>query len=192
MKRLARALIATTLVVTALGTSSLLTVHADTGGSSYTCVGVLAWADIPGNVIVPSGSTCIIVNTTINGNVIVQSGARLDMQASTVERNVLSHGARGIILREDHVVGNVELKSGAVSTRVINTAIGGQADLSGNSGTTILDNNTVGKDAHFNNNTGRNEVAFNTIAGMLQCDANTPPPLQALNAAGRYQGQCAP
>ena len=192
MKQLLRLLIGTTLVMTALGTTGLRTLHAETGGGSYTCTGFLVGAVVPGNVVIPSGSYCIISGATIEGNVIVQPGGKLDIQRSTVERNVLSQRADGVFVGQDQILGNVELKGGTRSTRVLHTSIGGQANLSGNSGTTILDFDTIAKHAHFTNNTGlRNEVAFNTVAGMLQCESNTPPPSQVANVAQRYQGQCA-
>jgi hypothetical protein len=149
---------------------------------------------VPGELIVTSGSHCTLRHVFVARNVIVEPGAYLTATELTA-RDVRSDRAAEVWLSHSDVMGNVELKRGTFRTQVDNSTIGGQADLSENIGDSILDSSTVDKDVHFNNNTGlpgtNVAVVQNHIAGLLQCEGNTPPVSGATNVAAHYQGQCA-
>jgi DUF4097 and DUF4098 domain-containing protein YvlB len=122
---------------------------------------------INGNLTVPQGAWCDLVDVTVNGNVLVQQSSGVRIQSVKVTGNLqvqntagaadpLSAGAN--VICDSTINGNVELHnsdSGAVWN------IGGCGA------------NTIGGNLQFHNNQANgNTIANNTIRGNLQCQQN--------------------
>ncbi|MGC0274655.1 hypothetical protein ACO0LV_16850 [Pseudactinotalea sp. Z1739] len=95
------------------------------------CVGTAGEVTVPGDLVVPSGRTCILEGTTVTGQVRVQSGANLvvtdgtladrvvvasdayfDATNTAIGANLASNGAYGVFLEGAQVGGHVVGRAG--------------------------------------------------------------------------------
>jgi predicted acyltransferase (DUF342 family) len=86
---------------------------------STTCTGTIGPQTIAGNVVVPAGATCFLLNDTVNGSVFVHQSGWLNLSAvcgpegpsdcrgTTVAGNVVASHARMVGFDFSHVEGNV-------------------------------------------------------------------------------------
>jgi hypothetical protein len=167
------------------------------GGKPVECVGTFTGV-APGNLVVPSGSFCIIIGATVGGNVQVEPGAvGFHSHNSTIEGSVHSpgpivfdvrvldshvghdvevrrtqNGSAGAICRSD-IGGNVILKDNA---GFMNVGIGFPFDVctAGNSihGNVDIDNNS-GVPPAFLGATGLIEINNNTVDQSVHVNSNT-------------------
>lgn len=102
-RKLLRVPLVGALTVVALCFPGLGTAHVAIGATDITCQQITP--DVPGNLIVPAGSSCSVKNITVQGNVVVEQGAFFEMTNSTVVGDVLSSGARVVRIRTDQIRG---------------------------------------------------------------------------------------
>jgi hypothetical protein len=119
---------------------------------------------IPGNLTVPTGSWCDLVDVIVNGNLQAQNGAGLRLQGSTVNGNLqaqattaatdpLSSGAN--VVCNTKVTGNLQLQSSGPGSP---WHIGGCGPV------------TVGGNLQFQSNAATgNTISLATVTGNLQC-----------------------
>jgi len=141
------------------------------------CPGVLT-GPIDANVVVPSGTTCLIVAAQVDGNVFVESAASLQARNSLIDGNVIGHDSRSVILNfQTEVTRNFHVRGGAVGTITgfdIRTRVGGNAKIEQNAGRTFVDAASVGGNLLIYDNTGFLEIEFNTIEGSVHVKNNVP------------------
>lgn len=70
------------------------------------CSGTAEGFTIAGNLAVPAGASCTLINSTVRGNVVVRDDANLSLEGSTVEGN-LTVRANGFVGALDSSVGGV-------------------------------------------------------------------------------------
>ena len=111
--------------------------------ASTICTGTIEQQTITGNVIVPAGATCILLDVEVSGSVFVQrSGwlilgamcgpeAPFDCEGTTVSGNVVGSRARLVSLEFSGVAGNVVVQN-ADSVGFYRSAVAGSLILIGN------------------------------------------------------------
>jgi hypothetical protein len=86
-----------------------------------TCTGTYSGTTIAGNVTVPSGDTCTLVDATVGGNVEVQTGGALVDTGSTIGGSLQTDGAASVDVRGGSIHGNLQVQ-GTSGTPVIGDA----------------------------------------------------------------------
>jgi hypothetical protein len=142
---------------------------------------------IPGNLIVPGGATCDLVNADVQGNVIVQAGATLRTLTSVIQGNVQADGFRDVSLGQGtEVRGNVQLRRGGTFANALAT-IGGDFQADENRGPAAsMTGSRVGGSLRLEKN-GYDDVRLtdNTVGSL---PTNSPGgDLRFLENRGRYQ-----
>jgi hypothetical protein len=118
------------------------------------CTGTLASAHIPGNVVVPSGATCVLDGVYIGGNVTAQPSTHLTIgDGSIIKGNVTSVDGGGevaqpaVTICDSKIEGNVKITDAYNAVIVggrqscAGNFIGGNVTLTGNTGGVYLENN---------------------------------------------------
>ncbi len=122
---------------------------------------------INGNLTVPQGAWCDLVDVTVKGNVQLQRAAGIRIQNVTITGNLQAENTAGAadplsanvnIICNSTIAGNVEIH---------NSASGAPWNIGG------CGANTIGGNVHFHNNDANgNTIAANTVQGNLQCEQN--------------------
>ena len=189
------------------------------GASAATsCTGTIHDTTV-GDVDVPAGATCLILNSTVNGSVQVNAGASITLVGVTVNGNFNSTGAHDIRIgnagefggpnRATVIKGNVNITgtTGVPSFPTQNvicdaTVTGAYVVLQNNKAPFTIgtftgqcnygNGDTIGGSVIIAGNTAAVTLKGNKIAGALQCSANTPAPVNGGgNTAAAKYGQCA-
>jgi hypothetical protein len=141
---------------------------------------------VTGDLSVPNGSWCDLVDVTVRGNLTLNQATGVRVQGSTVNGNLtakntagtadpLSAGTNNICGTTVH--GNLEVKNSASN---VNWNIGG------------CGGNTVNGNLKFNNNPSHgNTVSNNHVTGDLACKSNGAIESGSNRVLGRVTGQCA-
>jgi hypothetical protein len=148
---------------------------------------------IAGNVVVPAGMSCRLIEVQIRGNVTVQKGANLVVRSSSVSGNYTCNKCGFADLRDSTLGGNFQVNGEVEGSFVVGNTIEGDVQIKSSTAVGAsfdVSANTVGGNLAFNDNTGFSAVLQNTVAGNLQCQNNTPPPIIGNNVAKSMQGQC--
>jgi hypothetical protein len=175
---------------------------AQTGDNDVRCTTVVAGPE-RGNVVVPSGATCIIFRADVDGNVRVEPGGRLQVLFSTIRGSIQSDGGRMVHVFGDPtgastVHGDITVKNAPVSSdfhTLRGTTIKGNVQFEENKvRIEVIANvlllppsvtpNAAEGNMQFYKNTGTGHVSGNTIAGNLQCKDNVPPFVAFGNVVG--------
>jgi hypothetical protein len=171
---------------------------------------------VRGNLVVPSGATCVLAGHSITGNVFVRPDARLSAEGIRVGGNVQAEGPVAVSIRSGSIIsGDVQAIKGTGSeVELLDSLLRGDVELTDNhQGRVSVEFNTVQGnlkvekssadlfeirrnfvegDLQFFTNTGPSEILGNTVAGNLQCKENAPPPVAAANlVVGSAEEQCA-
>ena len=157
-----------------------------TGGGVTTCSNEQINATIVnGDLSVPKGSWCDLVDVTVRGNLKLNQTAGTRIQGVTVNGNILAANSAGTAdplsantnnICRSTVHGNLEVHGSAAD---VNWNIGG------------CGGNTVDGNLNFHNNPARgNTVSNNTVKGDLKCQSNGTTASGANRVRGRVTGQC--
>jgi hypothetical protein len=189
------------------------TVPAQAEASPATCVGTYAGVTFPGPLVVPSGTSCLLSNSTVIGNVVVSPGGLLQVFGSQI-RGGLFGRASAVQLHNSRIAGRVTLLApvdvpapgGGHYFAVVfcDDAIGGSVTITGASGPDVSiilgfanlgcnGTNVIGGALVDTNNrtTAFHVLEHNAVGGSLVCSGNAPPPSGGGNvAAGSKFGQC--
>ena len=140
---------------------------------------------INGNLNVPAGSWCDLVDVTVHGNVQVTGGSGLRLAGSTVTGNVQLTGTNG--------AGDL-MSSGA--NVICNTTINGNLQITGSSSSSpwhIGDcgPTRIGGNFQLTGNAGTgNTVSHTSVGGNAQCTGNHDVTGSGNTVSGIRQGQC--
>ena len=122
---------------------------------------------INGNLTVPQGAWCDLVDVTVNGNLMLQQTAGVRIQSVTVNGNLQAANSAGA---NDPLSANADI--------ICNSTISGNAEVH-NSASGVPWNiggcgaNTIGGNLQFHNNAANgNTISNNTVRGNLQCQQN--------------------
>jgi beta-glucosidase len=144
----------------------------------------LSAAMIAGSVVVPPGSWCDIIDTSVAGNVVV-SGSGVRIAGSTISGNLVAAGVQDA---------DDPLSSGA--NVICNTTVDGNLIITGSSRYSPWNlgqcgGNTVKGDLFFRGNAASgNMLAGNTVGGSLSCSGSAVT-ASGNKVRGRTEGQCA-
>jgi hypothetical protein len=158
------------------------------------CTGVMS-GPIAGNVTVPAGATCQLLDANVSGNVTVQKDGAAVVALSTISGNYDCNNCLYADLHHSTVAHNSHINGAQQGGYMESNTIGGDLHVTTSStgdGTFTIQDNTFGANVTFNNNSGWSRIAGNDIAGNLSCMNNSPAPASAANSARSMQGQCAP
>ena len=156
------------------------------GGKPIECVGAFTGV-APGNLVVPSGSFCIIIGATVGGNVLVEKDAiGFHSHNSDIEGSVHSPGVvLDVRILDSRVGHNVDIRHTRVGTAgaICRSVIGGNVTLKDNAGfmnvgigfpsNVCTAGNEISGNVHIDNNTGVISVNNNTITQSLHVNGNT-------------------
>ena len=136
--------------------------------------------DVPGSVVVPSGTTCLF-KATVHGSMTVQSGAAASVLNSTVAGSFSASGAAGITICNSHL-SSVSITG---STRFVLIGDGGD-------GSSSCAGNTVSGSVNVSRQQGGLELGGNTVTGSVIVQSNlapgTPPGTPTEDAATEIEG----
>jgi len=163
------------------------------------CAGSLS-GNLNGNIVVPTGASCVLSDATVTGSVQVQQNASLvvdaTQQPTTIGGNVQAVNCASALLEGGVTVnGSVQIvqcsqKSGFVGPGV---KIGGNFQCTNNAGGCEADLGDVKGGVQIQGS-GASDVSLVSVGGNLQCQGNTPPPTHTFGpnfVSGNLQGQCA-
>jgi beta-glucosidase len=145
----------------------------------------LSAAMVAGNVTVPSGAWCDLIDTSIAGNLQV-SGTGVRIAGSTIKGNLVIGGVRAAA---------DPLSAGA--NVVCNTTVDGNVVVTGSNRSASWNlgscgGNTVQGNVTFNGNSASgNSLTGNTIGGNLVCQGNGSIAASGNKVKGHTEGQCA-
>ena len=169
--------------------SSSLPLHAQVtipASSNLTCSNEqLSAVMVQGDLTVPPGSWCDLVDTSVAGDVHV-SGTGLRIAGSTIHGDLEISGVRDAA---DPLSSGVNV--------VCDTTIGGRLDLHGSARSApwsigLCGGNTVKGSVIFSGNAGHgNAITGNTIGGSLICTGSGGTAAAGNKVSGRTEGQCA-
>jgi beta-glucosidase len=140
---------------------------------------------IGGDLTVPAGSWCDLVDVSVGGDLTIKSTSGVRIRNSSVAGGVLINGATAAanpqsagsnVICGTHVTGDLQ---------VLNSGPSAGWNLGG-----VCGGNTVGGDVQFNYNQAGSSLTGNTIAGTLKC-ANNGAVTGSGNTAATKKGQCA-
>lgn len=140
---------------------------------------------IHGNLSVPQGDWCDLVDVTVDGNVQLRGTAGVRIQSVTVNGNLQAQSTTGAT---DPLSANANVICGST--------ISGNLDVSGSAGGSPWNiggcgANTVAGNAQFQNNAASgNTFANNTVKGNLSCQGNGSIAGAGNVVSGNVRGQC--
>ena len=140
---------------------------------------------VPGNVTVPPGAWCDLIDTSVAGNLQV-NGSGIRIAGSTVQGN----------LDIGHVRDAADPLSSGTNV-VCNTTVDGNVSLEGSSHSApwnlgLCGSNTIKGNLTFDANAASgNSLTGNTIGGSLSCVSNGGVAASGNTVKGRTEGQCA-
>jgi len=141
---------------------------------------------INGNLTVPKGAWCDLVDVTVNGNLQVQNGGGIRLAGSTVTGNVqfTNTGAAADAMSSGaNVVCNTKVNG---NLQIVNSDTGSPWTIGG------CGPNSIGGNLQFVNNRGvGNTISHTTVMGNLQCTNNHDVTGSGNTVTGNRQGQCA-
>lgn len=132
-----------------------------------TCTGELADLTIPGDLIVPAGENCTLINVTVHGDARVHEGSTLGAHDSRIEGNLTGTDFEHVSVADASVGGRIRLTggssawleralaegdvrlSGQVDARVLQSRVTGELVVRGTSEVALLCATTVEGDARF-------------------------------------------
>lgn len=144
------------------------------------------------NVIVPSGATCFLIDTTVEGSVKAENASNLlAIVGGSVGGDVQTDGASRVFLgRGTQVTGNVSIEGATLVGigRGTGITIGGNLQVEENEQVIITDNRVGGNlQAEENGSVG---ISGNTIEENLQCEDNGSVVGGNNAVEGNKKGQC--
>ncbi len=140
---------------------------------------------VQGNVTVPRGAWCDLVDTSVAGNVLV-GGTGVRIAGSTIKGSLVALGVRAAA---------DPLSSGA--NVICNTTVGGSVIVRGSSRSApwnlgLCGPNTIGGSVTFSQNAAAgNVLSGNTVRGDLACAGSGSVTASNNKVKGRAEGQCA-
>lgn len=186
-----RMLLSATLAVAVVG-ALFVSVGPAMADPPVQCNGTLP-PGVYGMVIVPSGASCELDNSTVTGDVIAQDGAVfLNAINDNIEGSYIAHsGYAGLCCST--VGKNVTITNTTSATQIYGSTVKGNADMVNSGGAyAVINFNTFLKNVNFTNNVSvYNDVDNNTVRHNLICENNSPPPTSVANiVGGNENGQC--
>ena len=172
---------------TGTGTSGNVTCAGDTYNDT----------SIGGNVTVPSGSTCTLVDAQVDGNVQVRSGGTLIDNASTIHGNLQANGAAGLEVQGGIISGNFQVNGttgrpaiadASTANDLCGAKVGGNVQVQSNSAQSPFDIGaspdctaplSIGGNLQVQDNAGRVAIGpatngnGNVVQGNIQVQNNT-------------------
>jgi len=178
------------LLAAVLALATLLVAVPTASAESTECNGVLTGTY--DNVVVPSGSFCILAGAQVRNNVKVEKDGSLftgpGTGPTTIGNNINAEGARmSLLFYETEVGGNYKVSGTDPSTLNgldINVRIGGNFIYRNNEGNLFFDAAQVEGNADIDNNTGSLRITNNTIGKNLTCRNNALPIIKFNNTVG--------
>jgi hypothetical protein len=140
---------------------------------------------VSGNLTVPQGRWCDLVDVTVNGNLEMSGSAGVRLDNVTVSGNVIAQGTQDAA---DPLSADANVICGSTVGRnlLVQDSTAASAWSIGACG-----GNTVHGNVEFSGNAARgNEISGNTVGGNLNCTANGGVSGKG-NTAKKLQGQCA-
>ena len=140
---------------------------------------------VQGNVTVPRGAWCDLVDTSVAGNVLV-GGTGVRIAGSTIKGSLVALGVRAAA---------DPLSSGA--NVICNTTVGGSVIVRGSSRSApwnlgLCGPNTIDGSVTFSQNAAAgNVLSGNTVRGDLACAGSGSVTASNNKVKGRAEGQCA-
>ena len=187
------------------GTNASVSGNVNCTGSTY------SGTTISGNVTVPSGSGCTLVDATVDGNVQVQNGGSLLDTASNIQGNLQTNSAASVDVDGGTVRGNLQVQQTTGSPAVGNASsandlcgatVNGNVQVQNNAADAPFDIGSapdcttplsVGGNLQVQNNAGTVTIgpaengSGNAVQGNIQVNNNTGGGALADNSAG---GNC--
>ncbi|MEW6154856.1 MAG: hypothetical protein AB1673_12835 [Actinomycetota bacterium] len=155
---------------------------------------------VQGPVVVPTGSQCYLIGTTVIGGIVVQPGGSLELESSVVRGSIAAQRASVALYEDVEVTRNIESRW-PTYFEITGSTVGGSVtvrDREPGAGSIFIDefrgHNTIGSHLVANSNAGDApfDIYANFIGGHLVCLSNPTPPAHADNVvAGHTTGQCA-
>jgi hypothetical protein len=158
------------------------------GGPPTDCTGSFTGA-VSGNLVVPSGAFCTLLDSSVVGSVVVEPEAiGFHSENSTITGSVLAPGpiSSGVLLVDTTVGQNVHVArtQAGTSSGICGSSIGGNVILVRNAGfvTVGLDfpvcpfpgsRNEIGGDLIVTGNSGGIAITFNTVGTGVHINSNT-------------------
>ena len=139
---------------------------------------------VQGNLTVPQGDWCDLIDTSVAGNLQI-GGTGIRIAGSTIGGNV----------EVDHV-GSADDPLSAGTNVICNTTVDGNLQVSGSSNAApwnlgLCGGNTVKGNLQFTGNqAGGNTLAGNSVGGNFSCASNGSVAASANQVKGRTEGQC--
>ncbi|HEY8475159.1 MAG TPA: hypothetical protein VIL37_21415 [Natronosporangium sp.] len=126
------------------------------------CSGTAEGFTIAGDLAVPAGASCTLINSTVRGNVVVRDDANLSLEGSTVEGN-LTVRANGFVGALDSSVGGVTALREAFGVSVEQSELN-RVNVN-NSGFFFSDGTSH---AQVNSNTGQTVIISGWVTGNVR------------------------
>ena len=137
---------------------------------------------INGNLTVPQGSWCDLVDVTVKGNVRLQRSSGVRIQSVSIAGNLQVENVTGAADPLSANVNNICDSTISGNVQVQNSASGAPWNIGG------CGANTIGGNLQFHNNDANgNTIAGNTVQGNLQCDHNGTLTGSGNSVAGKNQ-----
>lgn len=157
---------------------------------NVTCVNLSIGAVRLDSVIVPAGSTCTLLGTSMNGSVEVHAGAQLNATNVNITGNLLSDGATALRLSgSSQVGGSIQVQRGA-GAELTGARVTGNLQMDAMTGPVVATGNAVGGSLQAVGNRGGVTLLNNRMGSVLQCKENAPPPNGSGNTATLKEDQC--
>jgi hypothetical protein len=157
---------------------------------NVTCVNLTIGAIRLDSVIVPAGSSCTLLGTTLNGSIELAASSRLIAENVNVTGNVISEGASSMsITGTSRVGGSVQVQRGA-GAALAGMAITGNLQIDAMTGTVSASGNRITGNLQAVGNRGGLTFTGNTMGGVMQCTENFPAPTGSGNVATLKEDQC--
>lgn len=135
------------------------------------CSGTISGRTINGDVTVPRGLSCTLVNTRVNGDVEVERGASLTVRNTRID-------------------GDLETEDGFARIGVASSVVNGDIEAE-KGGSVNVEDVRVSGDIQLRENTGTLRIARVTVNGDLECEDNRRAPTGGRNQiGGDREGQC--
>ena len=172
----------------------LIVVAAPAVADDIVCKKTLTNQTIDGNIVVPNGASCVLINNYVRGNIDLLDRAQLVVRNDTfVEGSVQADGAHRVRIRDSEVNGNIQLTGVdySLGSLVVNTKVGGSIDWKDNDAEMLIRYNSVIGDIKVEENNRLVRIFDNKVGHDLRCRDNEPEPVGARNMVdGSKEGQC--
>jgi hypothetical protein len=143
------------------------------------------------NVVVPPNATCVMTGTRATGSVRAEVGATLVANRVIIIGDVQSDSAKRVTVRRQSTIGgSIQVQQGGGAT-ILDSSVTGTVEVQDVVGSTRVANTAIGGDLKYNANRGTGTLSLNRINGNMQCQGNFPAPTGSGNLVGGVkEDQC--